>query len=40
VLLWSVGYGGTEDQAIKAIDYHKELRKEGCGQCKLTKIER
>ena len=33
------GTARTEDQAIKAIESHKEQRKEGCGQYKLTRLD-
>ena len=33
------GTARTEDQAVRAIEAHKEHRKDGCGQHRLTKIE-
>ena len=33
------GTARTENQALKAIEEHKEKRKEGCAQYKLTKLD-
>ena len=36
--MWGVGTARTELQAEQALLAHKELRKEGCGESKVTRV--